>query len=152
MIVKLFPFLFVFFVFLDPLFMGLCSVTGIQNDGMVLRIYLVIVFSISLLSYWKIKSNVGFSRDINLFIALGIFGGLYLLTTQIYGLVSGLFLGHFFRWGAQCVPAVLMGVAFVNYEEKERIYKYIPLVVFFLNPFIAHIYMTNNADRAQYVD
>lgn len=149
---RIFPFLFIFFLFMDPMFMGLCSMTGIQNDGMVLRVYLSVVFSISLLSYWKIKGNVGFQRDVNLFIILSIFGGLYLLTTQFYGLVSGLFLGHFLRWGAQCVPAVLMGVAFVNYEEKEKIYKYIPLAVLFLTPFIALVSMTNNADSAQYVD
>lgn len=149
---RLFPFLFVFFLFLDPLYMGLCSITGIQNDGIVLRLYLTVVFFVSFLSYWKIKSYVGFTRDINLFLILISFGALYFLTSQIYGIVTGLFLGHFLRWGAQCVPAVLMGVTFINYENKEEIYKYIPFIVIFLTIFITTISMSNNATRAQYVD
>ncbi len=152
MIQKLFPFLFVFFIFLEPSYMGLCSLLGIQNDGFILRIYLIIVFSITLLVYRNIKKNSSDNSDINLFLGLVLFAALYLSTSVFYGSIQELYWGHFLRWGAQCVPAVLMGISFINYQEKEKIYKYIPLIIIPLTISIAYISLSNTQDKAQYID
>ena len=147
---KIFPLLFTLFLFLDPLYMALCSFWRIKNEGSILKLYLVIVSCISMFSYFFVaKKKI---RHFPLFVGLILFAMLYYSTSIIYGYDNDLYMGQLLRWGAQCVPAVLMGVIFAQYNEKDKLLNYIPYCIVILTPFIAGIALANSSNYGQYTD
>lgn len=152
MIDKLFPLWFVIIVFIEPFFLVTSYYLGTGLDGAIFKAYLGGSAIISLLFYYKLTNRTIKSIDNKLLLIFIIFGMLYYLTSVVYGYENNFHTGHFLRWGAQCVPATLMGLTISRYRCSEKVNTYIPYIVVILTPFIATASLRGAHDEGQYVD
>ena len=149
---NLFPLWFIIIVFAQPLFLVTCYQLGIAPEGVTFKIYLGGSAIISLLFYSLCTNKKVKSIDNKLLFVYIIFGMLYYFTSVKYGYANMFHTGHLLRWGAQCVPATLMGLTISRYKNPEKINIYIPFAVIILTPFIASASLRGGHDVGQYVD
>lgn len=148
---KIFPLIFTFCVFVDPIFPLATYFFGIARDGVLYKLYLGTMALIMVLTYYF--CNRGKRIDyITLFIYLLLFGFLYYATSLYYGIPNKYYTGHFLRWGASCVPALLMGVTISFYREREKIISYLPVAIITFVPVIAFISLKGARKFGQFVD
>lgn len=136
MLRKFFPYYFICFLFIDNLFPFICFYLDIPREGSLFRAYIGSFGVMSTLFYLgcyrgnKIKCYP-------LFIGLLLFGCLYLLTSTFYDYSNKYYFGQFLRWGASCVPATLMGLCIVYDQNRAKIDKSLPFILFIFTPFVA---------------
>lgn len=148
---KLFPYWFLLYLFIEPLFLVMCYFLDIERDGTLYKIYVGSIAFLNVVMFYFCNKNKRIDYVL-LFLSLIIFALAYYGTSLYYGEPNKYYTGHFLRWGASCVPSVLMGITFVYYEDKSKICKLIPIYVILLIPFIAHASLKGAREFGQFTD
>lgn len=148
---KLFSIFFCIYLFWNSILSSFLGQNGVEMDGIVMRITLVLIFSVSLYFYLTIKPHVYGERK-TWFIII-IFAILYHSTQYASG-TSGvtpmmhqydyreLYMGQFLRWGADCIPACLIGITLLKLKDYSFIHKILPWLCLLLTPFMATATLT----------
>lgn len=152
MIQKIFPLWFIIVMFAQPLFVAICSQIGLEQDPKVFKLYLGGMAFVSCFFYCQHLNKRYWNYDCKILFFLGLFGILYYYTSLLYEYSNALHLGHFLRWGVQCIPSTLMGIVISRYTNKELINYYIPIIVGILTPIIGSVSLSGDLDQAQFVD
>ncbi len=152
MIRRLFPLWFVIMMFIEPLFLVMCYQFGIEREGSLYKAFLASAFCISVVFYVECLNQRAKRVDGVLFLGLFAFGLIYYMTSLFYGYIDTFYIGHFLRWGAQCISAVLVGLVISRYKDSYKINYCIPLIVVVLTPFIASASLRGGHELGQYVD
>lgn len=149
---RLFPLWFVIMMFIEPIFLVICYQFGFEREGSLFKAFLASCFGVSLIFYLACSSKAEKKVDGTLFIGLIMFGIIYYMTSLFYGYPNIYHTGHLLRWGAQCIPSVLMGLIAARDKDSYRINYFIPLIVIILTPFIAAASLRGDRELGQYVD
>ena len=151
MIQKLFPLVFILFIFCYLVYLTTCNFLGVSPFGRIYRIYVGTVGIICMVtSYFALRS-----KDINLLpllLSLLGFAIVFFATTIFYSKINPLYYSHMLRWGASCIPAVFLGLSFVYFEDKKRIIQYLPLLLLIITPFVAFASLRGAKLYGQYKD
>lgn len=148
---KLFSVFFCIYLFWNSILSSVLGQNGVEMDGIVMRMTLVFIFSVSLYFYLTIKPHVAGERKTWFFII--VFAILY-YSTQYTNSSSGvtpmmhqydfkqLYMGQFLRWGVDCVPGCLIGITLLKLKDYSFIHKILPWVCLLLTPFMAAATLT----------
>lgn len=124
---------------------------GITIDGTYARIVLVSIFVLSLYFYMVFKPRVQGERK--LIVSLIAFGLLFYSTRLFHSTTPdafNLYNGQLLRWGADCVPACLIGVSLIKLNDYSYIHKILPWLCLLLTPFMSYGVLTMGQDNGQY--
>lgn len=151
MIQRIFPIVFILFIFCDPIYLTTCNFSGVSPFASIYRIYVGTVGIISMVtSYFALRNKC--VNLLPLFLSLIGFAILFFATTIFYIRINPFYYSHMLRWGASCIPALFLGLSFVYFEEKKRIINYLPILLIAITPFVAFASLRGAKMHGQYVD
>lgn len=148
---KLFQLFFSVYLFWYSACASIFYFTGIEFDGIVLRIILISIFSISVYFYLSYDRT---QVEYYLLFGLFLFGASYYLTHTFYvNIRPRLYsehIGHLLRWGADSVSACLIGMTLMKQKQFDVVYKYIPLLCIIITPILVSMVIANSVKLSQY--
>lgn len=148
---KAFQLFFSFYLFWYSACASVFYFTGIEMDGIVLRIILVSIFSISVYFYFSYERK---SVEYYLLFGLFLFGASYYVTHTFYDNIRPRLysehIGHLLRWGADSVSACLLGMTLIKQKRFDYLYKYVPLLCLTITPILVSMVIANSTKLSQY--
>lgn len=148
---KAFQLFFSFYLFWYSACASVFYFTGIEMDGIVLRIILVSIFSISVYFYFSYERK---SVEYYLLFGLFLFGASYYVTHTFYDNIRPRLysehIGHLLRWGADSVSACLLGMTLMKQKRFDVLNKYVPLLCLIITPILVSMVIANSTKMSQY--
>ena len=146
---KLFQLFFCIYIFWNTVISTYLGMKGMEMDGSLMRLCLVIISGISLIFYaiYPQRSH----EDKQMLGLLVLFGVLYYSTGYFYTsrqYYDG-YIGQFLRWGADCVPGCLIGMTLMKQRTYNLIHKILPWECLALTPFMAIATLINGQMEGQ---
>lgn len=135
---KLFSIFFCLYLFWNSILSSVLGQNGIEMDGMIMRITLVSIFSLSLIFFIIIKPRI--EGEMKVILSMCLFGVLFYSTRYFNQTTPDRFLlynGQILRWGADCVPGCLIGMTLLKLKDYSIIHKVLPWLCLVLTPFMA---------------
>lgn len=146
---KLFQIFFCIYIFWSVALSSFLGYRGIDVDGLVMRIALVVIALISWIFYLSYGSRF---KNEKMMIGLLLFFGVYFYSTQ-YSHVQCVnyngYIGQLLRWGSDCVSGCLIGMILTKLEDYSFIHKFLPWECIALTPFMAYATITLGSTQGQ---
>lgn len=93
-----------------------------------------------------------YKRDIKVLLLLLVFGIVFYSTQFYYGYTESGYMGHFLKWGADCVSGTLLGITLMKQKDYKLIHKILPWECLVLTPFMVHLTLSSAITAGQYKD
>lgn len=140
---KLFSIFFCIYLFWNSILSSVLGQSGLAMDGSIMRMTLVGIFALSVIFFISFSPRIEGERKA---IALLLLFGILLYSTRFFHRTDPeafkLYNGQILRWGADCVPACLIGITLLKLNDYSFIHKIMPWLCLLLTPFMAYTTLT----------